>query len=73
MLDGQTPYIKVVTDRGDNVMLYYISKLEENPHRSTYNEAAIDANTQTQQHEDKCYLIRSEAQCAWPESQSRSQ
>ena len=21
MLDGQTPYIKVVTDRGDNVML----------------------------------------------------
>ena len=38
-------------------------------HGKTYNEAAIDTNTQAHQHEDKSDLIRPESQGAWPQSQ----
>lgn len=72
MLDGQTPYVKVITDSGDNVMLATISVMNHGLSERTYNEAAIDAKTQAHQHEDKSDLIRPESQGAWPESQCRS-
>ena len=73
MLDGQTPYIEIVTNRSDNVMLTRISFVSRKLRRSTYNEATVDTKTQAHQHEDKSDLIRPKSQGAWPESQFWSQ
>lgn len=57
MLDGQTPYVEIIAYRGDDIVLRPISKVPKDFGQSTYDEAAVDTDTQSQAHQYKSYLI----------------